>query len=147
MHAKRDFGGVLTLSLKSTLRLCARHLTLPRRSRCESARKSRVRGRRPGTSCALGAQKCSLLGDGGIRPPLITIRFQALKDALRSPKLLFSRPPYPIKRGADSDIPTTGTLRRVSKSLEGSTAVQGGSCLFVSHRSVESSEIENYCSP
>jgi hypothetical protein len=45
-------------------------------------------------------------------------------------------------------IPTTGTLRRVSKSLEGSTAVQGGgSCLFVSHRSVESSEIENYYSP
>ena len=42
---------------------------------------------------------------------------------------------------------TTGTLRRVSKSLEGSTAVQGGSCLFVSHRSVESSEIENYYSP
>ena len=55
--------------------------------------------------------------------------------------------PYPTKRGADSDIPTTGTLRRVSKSLEGSTAVQGGSCLFVSHRSVENSEIENYCSP
>ena len=25
-------------------------------------------------------------------------------DALRSPKLLFSRPPYPIKRGADSDL-------------------------------------------
>ena len=40
------------------------------------------------------------------------------------------------------------TLRKVSKSLEGSTAVQGGgSCLFVSHRSVESSEIENYHSP
>ena len=36
----------------------------------------------------------------------------------------------------------------VAAEVEGSTAVQGGrSCLFVSHRSVESSEIENYYSP
>ena len=46
-----------------------------------------------------------------------------------------------------ANYPTAG-VTRVSKSLEGSTAVQGGgSCLFVSHRSVESSEIENYYSP
>ena len=57
-------------------------------------------------------------------------------------------PPAWFPKTGTATEPTTGTLRRVSKSLEGSTAVQGGgSCLFVSHRSVESSEIENYYSP
>ena len=51
-----------------------------------------------------------------------------------------------LRGGAAAAATTVDRAERGARTLEGSTAVQGGSCLFVSHRSVESSEIENYCS-
>ena len=68
------------------------------------------------------------------------LRFGTRDQSVRSKDLIASVP--------DGRGNTTGPIGpRVSESLEGSTAVHGGSCLFVSHRSVESSEIENYYSP
>jgi hypothetical protein len=52
IHAKRHFGGVWTLSLKSALRLCAPHVRSPDSSRRETAGNARVCGQRPSRSQA-----------------------------------------------------------------------------------------------
>ena len=52
MHAKRHFGGVWTLSLKSALRLCAPHVRSADSSRRETAGNARVCEQRPSRSQA-----------------------------------------------------------------------------------------------